>query len=729
MRQEHPQVEALDDNWWTMKAPVNIVSGAISPKDKQFYFGGYRRSKNADNTEFVIYRFDSKDARKREYLPVGYVDLGQNVGGPAGGANGDMAFDQSGNMYILVASPPIGQSPGKAELFTVGHETLESLSPDTQLQASNLNLTGVNIAAHGLAFDYQGNLHVQTTGSKSFYYKTRGLKKIGEVQHVHGQTTNHSTRRMVTDLASSGIPYPVITVRKEIDGQRRLPDDQFRISYSLGGTEISSNTTAGNSSGPQFNHQVGPFPVTQDGALVVKEEMAPGSTSTLDDYQKTWVCKALDFKGNQKKYVEGTQASLELYDATGVPIPTGEPTDIAQINCTITNTPIGEVTWNKVNQDGHPLTGAKWTIEEVHPTTGQPIPGGYSYTIDDCTETCGTGLGTDLNSALAGYEVKLDASKTYRLTEVKPPEHYMFDPDTLKEGQEHPQWTIDFNDEHGEPRALVELGKIKNLKSQTITIAKIDANTKEPLKGVGFQLWEDVNNNDRLDRGADKKIGELALTDDDGKITWSGPSIISGRKYLIEEIKPATGYQALKEPHVVVAHESDREETIENHKLPAAFTWGKISADSAANPDYLSGSQWEYRSRTQGASWSQWQAVEDCEARSVSACSGPDQNPEAGKFEIAGLDWAAEYELREVKAPAGYKLDPESRTITFDPNNTAQNDGRVIRIDLGNIENTKATPPSLPFTGGTATTTYIAAGGLTLALAALTAAIAKRRAH
>lgn len=93
-------------------------------------------------------------------------------------------------------------------------------------------------------------------------------------------------------------------------------------------------------------------------------------------------------------------------------------------------------------------------------------------------------------------------------------------------------------------------------------------------------------------------------------------------------------------------------------------------------------------------------AITDCTAV---PCAGPDLDPMAGRFRVAGIRWGA-YELTETVAPDGYLLRRAAVAVNVTP---AEVEPTTYRVDLGAIHNTRRegkwtlTKSSIPASGST----------------------------
>lgn len=129
--------------------------------------------------------------------------------------------------------------------------------------------------------------------------------------------------------------------------------------------------------------------------------------------------------------------------------------------------------------------------------------------------------------------------------------------------------------------------------------------------------------------------------------------------------------------------------TLTNKPVPASVGWRKtdptgVVIRTATQPGTdLRGSVW----RLTGPSHPQGVEVEDCVAAAAAACTGLDQNPAAGEFEVTGLQWG-DYRLTETQAPTGYvAADGE---LAFTPTGGARLAGTLVSggpVSDGGVKN------------------------------------------
>lgn len=121
--------------------------------------------------------------------------------------------------------------------------------------------------------------------------------------------------------------------------------------------------------------------------------------------------------------------------------------------------------------------------------------------------------------------------------------------------------------------------------------------------------------------------------------------------------------------------------------ISGTLAWSKI--DDTAQASLLTGSEWTLQALdADGEPTGDVTAIKDC---SKSPCTGPDKDPEGGKFSLPGLA-TGDYQLIETKAPAGFVLDEAPRTVTV---------LSTTKVTvLAGIVNTQQTALFLPLTGG-----------------------------
>lgn len=313
----------------------NNIAGAVNLHTGDYYFGGWRTLGWGNNTTRTFYLYKVA-AGASQVTTVGWF----NDISTAGSANGDMAFDANGNLYVV-------RSGTSTVIFTVTQATLAGANGNqlqrtaTEPQSGNNMLTNVN----GIAFRSDGNIVLGNDTSAAAYNPTT-WSRIGN--------SNITTQLgQSTDLASCTSPA-TFTLKKDISG-RKYDADQFKLTLATASeTTISTTTTTADPA----SLQLGPIPIVTGNDYLAFEDMAIGSTSQLSDYEQEYSCTR---NGQTFTRFEVINARIVLHvtlDDSG-----------ASFECTIKNTPI--------NAD---LTVQKqWIVDGVTYANGSQ-PSGMSAT-------------------------------------------------------------------------------------------------------------------------------------------------------------------------------------------------------------------------------------------------------------------------------------------------------------------------------------------------------------
>ena len=193
----------------------------------------------------------------------------------------------------------------------------------------------------------------------------------------------------------------------------------------------------------------------------------------------------------------------------------------------------------------------------------------------------------------------------------------------------------------------------------SIEILKVDAETRQPLAGVVYRLF-DANSS---------KIAD-GTTDGNGKVTFSG---LKPGKYAYQEISTVSGYllDDTKYDFSLTSENLHVKVTRENTPAKGSLTIRKI--DATGGP--LAGAELLLETSTDGQSWTEIGKV----------TTGAD-----GIAKWEELKLGAKYRIIEAKAPAGYTLLPEPVSV-----DALTADAPDIAITLCNNADFV-----LPFTGG-----------------------------
>ena len=302
-----------------------LIGGAVdlSPTGGNYYFGGF----TSNGQEFKLWSFNPGTGGFR-YL--GSVDTRAGAGT---NSNGDIAFDNQGNLFIVRG---IGTT---TTVFSVTNDAIAlangGLIPSSAGTSVDAQMSGVN----GVAFDANGKVYLNNGTTVRSY----------NMPNFSGGTAipTNPAQTGLTDLASCSSPA-TITVEKDVKN-RVASGDQFGLRMAQGSTELGTTTTAGTANGIQ-SQRLGPLPVAR-GAQISFSESAAGTTN-LSNYASSYSCSVdgtpMSTSGN------GTSATVTI-PATG-----------NEIICRFVNSPLtANVTINKKTQDqngGNEQNASGWTV-------------------------------------------------------------------------------------------------------------------------------------------------------------------------------------------------------------------------------------------------------------------------------------------------------------------------------------------------------------------------------
>lgn len=637
-----------------------LVAGAVDLSTDRYMFGGF----TAAGTQFRIWSYSPGNTQPFAYL--GYLDTSSGAGGAT---NGDMAFDNKGNLFVVRGS---GTS---TTVFSVTAANLAAANGGLITSARSASFT-TSSDVNGVAFDASGKAYLGSSSKVTSYDMpswTNGL-----------QTTDALSNS--TDLASCGSP-PTITIEKVIEGGRVAAADQFTLSLNQDSTLISSATTTGNSVGVQAD-RIGPLPTVRNVPLTFKETAA-GSTD-LSGYVSSYRC-----------LIDGVQASQGNGTSGSVTIPTTGQA----VNCQIYNAPlVAQVTVHKDVTDAqgaNPQPKEGWTVSATAVATtgsmaardGNPTDSTTTNEAGDATWNYKFGAKTDVGAVTVSEEVTpgyafqrgtcvvthLDGTST--TTELAGPTEQtiagIVPGDRVDCGYVNKL----------QPNELTLIKKVDNKHGGTGVVADWTLTAEGPTAGVSGITGDAAITN------ASVKAGEYTLGESGGPQGYeaSAWACTNGETALDTTGSKVTVPTAGK----VVC-------TITNSDLPGSVTWSKVETGTS---NLLGGSVWTLTGPgADGASVE----VEDC---TEGDCAGMhDQNPGAGKFLIEELPWGT-YQLEETRAPLGYVLDT-STTHEF------VIAGGALEITVDPINNDPVPSPEIPLTGGIGREFYTIAGFGMLALAA-----------
>ena len=280
-----------------------ILRGGINPVNGIYYYSAANSNGNHD-----IYAFDTNTNTN-----IGFI--GQLTGFTGG--SGDLAFDSSGNLIMLVS----GNSAGNENLVRISNiPTTAGTGTLTGTVMAALPVSGFGLRG-GIAFAPDGFLYVSTNTI---------LQKINPDTGAIVSSVTLGTSGM-GDLATC-TPAGTVTLRKSITS-RADPSDQFTLTITGGGLTAPGNTgtTSGSAPGLQTNPTAiaGPVVGLPGTTYTLQEAAASGS---LTNYSTTLAC--VD-NANGGASITATQVNSSTY-TVAFPTPTGSQS-LANIVCTFTN--------------------------------------------------------------------------------------------------------------------------------------------------------------------------------------------------------------------------------------------------------------------------------------------------------------------------------------------------------------------------------------------------------
>ena len=282
------------------------------------------------------------------------------------------------------------------------------------------------------------------------------------------------------------------------------------------------------------------------------------------------------------------------------------------------------------------------TINKVDADTGAALSG-VTYRLFDASGNKVADVTTGADGKAVFSDLPLGS---YSYQEISAPEGYVVD---------STRYTVTIS-----TAALhITEQRTNALAKGSIEILKVDAETRQPLAGVVYRLF-DANSS---------KIAD-GTTDGNGKVTFSG---LKPGKYAYQEISTVSGYllDDTKYDFSLTSENLHVKVTRENTPAKGSLTIRKI--DATGGP--LAGAELLLETSTDGQSWTEIGKV----------TTGAD-----GIAKWEELKLGAKYRIIEAKAPAGYTLLPEPVSV-----DALTADAPDIAITLCNNADFV-----LPFTGG-----------------------------
>ena len=348
-----------------------------------------------------------------------------------------------------------------------------------------------------------------------------------------------------------------------------------------------------------------------------------------------------------------TDLPLGSYIYQEISAPEGYEVDDTKYPITITSTTLN-ITATRTNALGK----ASVEISKVDADSNTPLQGAGFRLYDASGSQVAEGY-TDANGKLTFTGLKLGS---YTCKEFQAPTGYELD-DTA--------FPIVLN-QNGQ---VLKITRENKLITGSIEILKVDADTKQPLAGVTYRLFDADGN----------KITD-GTTDANGKVTFDN---LKPGKYSYQEISTVDGYQLddTKYDFSLNGENLNVKVIRENKPIRGCLTVRKVDVTGAP----LAGAELLLETSADGQNWTEVSRI---------------TTDKTGIAKWDDLKIGAQYRITEVKAPAGYTLMTEPLfTGTLDSNNpdvtiTACNSAGFV----------------LPFTGGVGFTTYFLVAALMLCM-------------
>ena len=342
---------------------------------------------------------------------------------------------------------------------------------------------------------------------------------------------------------------------------------------------------------------------------------------------------------------------LGSYTYQEISAPSGYVVDSTKYPITITSTTLN-ITATRTNALGK----ASVEISKVDADSNTPLQNAGFRLYDASGSQVAEGY-TDANGKLTFTGLKLGS---YTCKEFQAPTGYELD-DTA--------FPVVLN-QNGQ---VLKVTRENKLITGSIEILKVDADTKKPLAGVVYRLFDSEGN----------KIAD-GTTDANGKVTFDN---LKPGSYSYQEISTVDGYQLdeTKYDFSLTSENLNVKVTRENKPIKGCLTVRKV--DVTGSP--LAGAELLLETSTDGKNWTE---------------VGKITTDKTGIAQWDDLKIGAQYRITEVKAPAGYILLAEPLfTGTLDSTNpdvtiTACNSAGFV----------------LPFTGGTGFTSCFLFAALAL---------------
>ncbi|MFJ9805726.1 DUF7507 domain-containing protein [Streptomyces wuyuanensis] len=328
-------------------------------------------------------------------------------------ANGDIAFDASGNLYIVTSANSSNNAAigvVRGPLPTTGSATGVSLTDTLLTTISNPQQRQYN----GIAFNNDGELFIQFSAPAP-----ATATYLQAVNPNNGALVGQPKLLSDTTFASVDLgacsTNPTLTLRKNVVGRfasSTAANDQFTLSITGGGISGGNTaTTTGNTNGVQ-TPAAGPVIGVANTTYTLAETAANGAR--LDNYVTTYAC--VDTADGNAPVTSGTATSFALH------FPATRPGGSSpRILCTFTNTPKPPSPSLTLVKTAAPdeVTAAGQLVTYTHAVTNT---GNVTLTGVDVSETAFSGSGAVPEVSCPGTSLapgqSMSCTATYTTTQT-----------------------------------------------------------------------------------------------------------------------------------------------------------------------------------------------------------------------------------------------------------------------------------------------------------------------